>query len=119
MTCSIDLRERVVNFVRSGGSKAEASRRFSVSRRTVYNWLKRDTLSPKAHGSRHRKIDKAALRSYIKSHPDVLLRELSAVFKVSIGALSRCLSKMGIVKKTEAVPGARSYEKSGVFTSLA
>jgi len=31
MTYSLDLRERVVDFVLSGGSKAEASRRYQIS----------------------------------------------------------------------------------------
>lgn len=100
MTCSLDLRKRVVSFVHSGGSKAEAARRFSVSRKTVYNWLSRDDLSPKKHGLRHRKIDKTALRLYIRHHRHALLREIAAHFGVDISSLSRCLAKMGIVKKT-------------------
>jgi putative transposase len=102
MTCSIDLRERVVNYIRSGGSKAEASRRFSVSRQTVYNWLSRDNLSPKKHGSRNRKLDKQALRLHVQEHPDALLRERAAIFGVTVQALSHALAKMGIGKKKSA-----------------
>jgi len=102
MTFSLDLRERVINFVLSGGSKAEAARRFSVSRKTVYDWLKRDDLSSKAHGMRHRKIDKAELHAFIKAHPHMLLRELAVHFDVAISSLSRCLAKMNIVKKTKS-----------------
>ena len=40
MRCSVDLRQRVVDFVRSGGSKAEAARRFKVGEASVYRWLK-------------------------------------------------------------------------------
>jgi|AACY02.16.fsa_nt_gi Transposase and inactivated derivatives len=99
MTCSLDIRERVVDFVRSGGGKAEAARRFSVSRRTVYNWLSREDLSPKAHGLRHRKIDKAKLRAHVRAHPDMLLRERAQIFGVSIPSLSIALKTMKIVKK--------------------
>jgi len=101
MTCSLDLRERVISFVRSGGSKAQAARRFSISRRTVYNWLLRDDLSPKAHGSRHRKIDKAELRAHVKTYPNMLLRERAKIFGVSVPGLSIALKKMNIVKKTK------------------
>jgi transposase len=38
MRCSQDLRKRVIDFVRGGGSKAEAARRFPVSRASGYNW---------------------------------------------------------------------------------
>jgi putative transposase len=101
MTCSIDLRERVVNFVRSGGSKAEAARRFCVSCRTIYNWLERDNLSPKKHGLRHRKIDKAKLRAHVRAHPHMLLRERAKIFGVSVPGLSIALKTMKIVKKTK------------------
>ena len=36
MSYSIDLRQRVVDFVRQGGSKSEAARLFGVSRGRVY-----------------------------------------------------------------------------------
>lgn len=39
MRCSIDWRQRVVEFIRSGGSKAEAARRFKVGEASVYRWL--------------------------------------------------------------------------------
>ena len=37
MTYSLDLRQRVVNFVKKGGSKAEASRRYEMGRDTIYS----------------------------------------------------------------------------------
>jgi transposase len=33
---ALDLREKVVKFINSGGSKAEAARRFELGRSTVY-----------------------------------------------------------------------------------
>jgi transposase len=39
MTCSVDLRERVVAFCRGGGKKTEAAERFGVHRQTIYAWL--------------------------------------------------------------------------------
>ena len=102
MTCSLDIRERVVEFVRSGGGKAEAARRFSVSRRTVYNWLNRDDLSPKLHGLRHRKLDKDKLRAHVKAHPDMLLRERARIFGVSVPGLSVALKAMNIRKKNSS-----------------
>ncbi|NGZ11009.1 MAG: hypothetical protein CV088_16770 [Nitrospira sp. LK70] len=40
MRCSSGLRQRVVDCVRSGGSKAEAARRFKVGEASLYRWLK-------------------------------------------------------------------------------
>lgn len=39
MRYSQDFRKRVIDFISTGGSKAETSRRFGVSRRCIYNWL--------------------------------------------------------------------------------
>lgn len=50
----LDLRERVVKFIKSGGSKAEAARRFELGRRTVYRYLpamEAGTLVPKPVGA--------------------------------------------------------------------
>ncbi len=54
MRYSIDGRKRVFDFIDAGGSKAEASRRFQVSRTIIYHWLAapdpidlRETGSPK------------------------------------------------------------------------
>ena len=48
MRYSIDLRKGVLSFIEAGGSKAEAARRFSVSRTTIYQWLEAtDPFSPR------------------------------------------------------------------------
>ncbi|MCA2715663.1 MAG: helix-turn-helix domain-containing protein, partial [Microcystis sp. M176S2] len=57
MAYSMDLRERVVKYVREGGSKAEAARRYEVSEATVYTWLKRENLETTVVTRRKRKID--------------------------------------------------------------
>ena len=47
MAYSIDLRKRVLDFIHSGGKKAEAAQRFSVDRTTIYRWLlAEDPLAP-------------------------------------------------------------------------
>lgn len=35
----LDLRERIVRFVKAGGGKVEAAKRFGAARKTVYNYL--------------------------------------------------------------------------------
>ena len=47
MRYSSDLRKSVLDFVNTGGSKAEAERTFGVSRRAIYNWL--EAKDPLAH----------------------------------------------------------------------
>lgn len=100
MTYSLDLRERAVNYVRKGGTRAEASRLYSVHPDTIRNWLARANLSPSPSKSRNRKIDRAALAAHVKAHPHALLRERAAHFGVHVHAIWYQLKQMDLVKKT-------------------
>ena len=69
---ALDLRERVVKFIQTGGSKAEAGRHFELGRSTVYRYLaavKTHTLAPKTSWGSWRKLDPAKLHAYVKSIP--------------------------------------------------
>jgi transposase len=86
---SEDLRERVIGFIESGGSQAEAVERFDVSRTSIVRWLQRKRKTGKAaartpgrkSGTSRVKAD--ALRYYIKEHPDQTLHEVGRHFGVS------------------------------------
>ena len=104
MAHSIDLRRRVVDFVNEGGTKAEASRRFKVSLWCVYDWFKRDDLTPKKSSTRHRKVDKEALRRHVRDYPDALLRERAQHFGVHINAIWYLMRRMKLThKKNDAL----------------
>jgi hypothetical protein len=65
MRYSSDLRQRVVDFVRSGGSKAEAARRFKVGEASVYRWLKPGGVAYKRPGPQGpHKLDWEQLRRH-------------------------------------------------------
>jgi transposase len=82
MPYSLDLRKRVVSYIRSGGSKASAHRIFKVSMWCVNDWSKREDLNPIPSKGRPRKIDWVALNADIEKYPDKLLRERAAEFGV-------------------------------------
>jgi putative transposase len=103
MTYSLDLRERAVSYVRSGGRQSEASRIFAVTTRTLYGWLRCGDLSPKRCGPRRGKLDKTALAAHVQAHPDALLRERAAVFGVSSVAIFKALRQMQFTKKNDAL----------------
>lgn len=99
MTYSIDLRERVVAFIREGGSKSEAARRFGIHRLTVYSWLGAKSLEPKKHGRRKRKLDWDALKRDIDQNPDRLLKERAQAFGVAVNAIWYATQQMKISDK--------------------
>jgi transposase len=84
MRCSSDLRKRVIEFVRCGGSKAEAARRFQVSAMSVHRWVKPDGLTYKRPGPRSgHKLDREALQRHVEEHNDMTQAERARHFGVS------------------------------------
>jgi transposase len=101
MSYSKDLKERVLTYVRKGGSKQEAARLFNIARSTVYTWLSEpDDHCPGVPGPKNnRKFKREELLQRVKEKPDSLQKELAAYFKVSVNAISRALKRLGIVRK--------------------
>ena len=103
MSYSVDLRERVVSYVRGGGSRTQAAQLFQVGRTTLYRWLNSSDLRPKPAKERRRKLDKAALAAHVRDYPDALLRERAAHFGVHINAIWVALKKLKITKKNDEI----------------
>src|SRR5215813_3486216 len=100
MRCSKDLRKRVISFVRGGGSKAEAARRFRVGEASVYRWLKPDGLTHKRPGPRtSRKLDWEALRRQVETQVDWTQKERARHFGVSRHCIWYALQKMEVSRK--------------------
>jgi transposase len=99
---ALDLRERVVKFIQSGGSKAEAARRFALARSSVYRYLaaaQKGALTPKTSWGHWRKLDPEKLQAHVQKHPDATLKELQTVFGVSHHAVWVRLGKLGFTLK--------------------
>lgn len=101
MSYSLDFRQRVVSYVKEGGSKAEASRLFGIERRTLYHWLSAKDLSPRPAKTRKRKLDKGALAAHVRDYPDWVLRERAEHFGVHINAIWSALQTLRITKKND------------------
>ncbi len=101
MRCSTDLRRRVMAYVQAGGSKAAAARRYGVGVASVFRWVAMPNVEQwQRPGPRNGyKLDRARLQSYVAQHPDALLKEMAAEFKVSINAVWYALRRMKISRK--------------------
>ena len=108
MRYSRDLRQRVVEFVWSGGSKAEAARRFQVGEASVYRWLKPGGLDSKRPGPQGpHKLDWEALRRHVEAHPEQTQAERARHFQVSRHGIWNALQKLAVThKKKDRVPRA-------------
>jgi transposase len=101
MRYSKDLRRRVVEYVRQGGSKAEAARRFGVSRPTVYEWLALggDLSARKPGPQKAHKLAWEALRRAVEDHPEKRKTEWAREFGVGTTAIHYALRRMNLRRK--------------------
>lgn len=126
MRCSFDLRKRVVDFVKGGGSKAEAARRFNVGEASVYRWLKHGGLKHRRPGpQKSHKLDWDGLRRHVENHDGLTQAERARHFGVSRFCIWNALQKMELTRKKslsraptrdDGVQRAQSYEKKKLST---
>ena len=113
---SLDLRRRVVNYVREGGSAIKASKIYGVCIATVYNWLKRPNLEATKVHTRRRKIDPQELQKDVLKYPDATIKERAKRFGVYPNAISYALKKHKIKrKKNVSLSRNRSRKKNKVL----
>jgi transposase len=103
MRVSEDIRMRVLRFIAGGGSKSEAARRFEVGLSSVKRWTALGkSWKPKKPGrpaGRGDKLDRSALRKVLEQRPDLMLKELAAMFGVSITAVHHACESLKLVRK--------------------
>ncbi len=103
MGYSTDLRKRVIQFVEEGGSVMEAASVFSVTRQTIYNWIKKKketgTLKDKIQGRPWRKLNPEALLAYVKSYPDLTLAEYAEHFGTISSTICEAFKRLRISRK--------------------
>ncbi len=66
MTYSLDLRQKVIDYIESGGKITKATKVFGIGRASIYRWLERKELEATKVKHRHRKLDWKELEKYIK-----------------------------------------------------
>ena len=112
MSYSSDFRKCVLDFVANGGSKAEASRRFGISRGIIYDWLSaQEPLTSKKPGPQApRNIDYQALKQHVVDFPDATQQERAAHFGVSRHGIWYALKKLNITRKKRRKPTKNSVQ---------
>lgn len=120
MRYSNDLRKRVLKFIKEGGGKSQAARRFQVSRASVYNWLKMDDASVlRRTGPREpHKLNLKALAAHVDKYPDMTQAERALHFEVSRHCIWYNLRTLKISrKKNDSLHAVRSGAKKTVSAS--
>ncbi len=102
MAHSEDLRRRVIKFIRQGGSKAEASRRYEIGLRTIHTWMGRgDDQKPHKPGPKgSSKIDMKKLAAMVgPKGTDRMLKEMAKELRVDQSTVSKALKRLGVSRK--------------------
>ena len=108
---SPDLRQRVLHACAMvEGSRAEIARRFAVSERSVYLWLRQEReegrSTPKPHaGGVPSRFDAALVRAIHEEQPDVTLAECAARYEartgeaISVSSVERLVQELDLRRK--------------------
>ena len=70
MPYSLDLTQKVINFVENGGTITKAAHTFGIGRTSIYRWWYRPKLSATKVKSRQIKLDWKELEKDVKQNPD-------------------------------------------------
>lgn len=113
---SLDLREKVLNFISTGRSKREAAKIFGIGEDSVYRWIrleKHGNLKPKKPVFLPRKIDLNVLRSHLENNPDHTLKEIAIALGLGVQTIWKWLRFLKITRKKR-----RYVTQRGMLTNV-
>jgi transposase len=100
---SIDLREKVLNYLEKNPNRKAASLLFQVGVATIYRWLflkkEKGNLQPLSRPYVYKKIDDQKLIEYVERHPDHFLFEIAQHFNLTLQAIFYALKRLKITRK--------------------
>ncbi|ETZ07049.1 transposase [Holospora obtusa F1] len=85
---SIDLREKIINFIKSADSQKEASRVFGINKMTLNRWhlhyKSKGHFYPKIRLDAKPTIEKESFIQYATNHPDARSENIAGEFGMSV-----------------------------------
>lgn len=99
---SLDLRQKVVDFILAGGTKRDAARIFGIGEDSVYRWMrlqKKGDLRAKKRIFLPKKVNVEILRAYVEKHPDHTLTEIGKALFLGPQTVWKWLKRMKITRK--------------------
>ena len=103
MAYSVDLRSRVIDFIKEGNTQERARIVYKVGASTIKRWL---TLLSETGGLEKRPLERTArkfesekLNTYIEENPNALLKDIAAHFGGTISGADTALKREKITYK--------------------
>ena len=112
---SLDLRARVVDFVKAGHSQREAAKLFSISKTTVNTWWVRYKIEghflPKKRPGSKPKIDLAEFINYVENEHNATASDIGKRFNMTYSGATYWLRKLGFSYKKKNLPTWKQMSK--------
>ena len=116
MAYSKDLRQKVIEYLKSGHTQREARETFHIStaainrRRRLYT--KTGKLEDKKPCRGFKKLDPEKSRAYVKEHPDACLKEIGEAFDCTDTSVRKAFFRLEITrKKRQHTAGSKNPNK--------
>lgn len=117
---SVDLREKVIKFIKAGNSQRKASIVFGLNKMTINRWHLRyksegHCLHKLRLGSKP-SIEKETFIQYVKNHPDARAEDIAGEFGISASGARYWLRKVGFSYKKKPSPMWKQAKRSAIDT---
>jgi transposase len=113
---SIDLRKKVIEYIKKRNSQKSASKIFGIHKNTINRWCIRykteGILAPKIRLGFKSKVNKKELEEFVKNNPNTKLSEAGIKFGISAWQVGRILKKLGFSYKKKPSPMWKQVKKS-------
>jgi len=101
---SIDLRKKVIDYIKSGGRKKDACKLFNIGNTTLYQWTKQfeslGHIRPRTPSVRKGyKFDHDAVIEYALKHPEATQYEVAQHFSTYQSVIRHIYLKFNITRK--------------------
>ena len=118
MAYSVDLRVKVLEYIKNGNDRKEASRIFGVSLRSIARWLKMDkqgsVQDPKPKRP-WKKIDPKELLMQVEAHPEYKLEDFARIFQVKAPSIFNAFKVLKITRKKRVIYTENEAKRSASY----
>ena len=117
---SVDLREKVIKFIKAGNTQREASIVFGINKMTINRWHLRYKSEghylPKLRLGATPSIERESFIQYVKEHPDARSEDIAGEFGISASGARYWLKLAGFSYKKKPSPMWKQAKKNATPT---
>ena len=119
MAYGMDLRSRVIDFIKEGNTQERASVIYKVGTTTIKRWLsllsETGSLEKRPLTRTARKFESEKLKTYVEENPDALLKDIAAHFGGTISGADTALKREKITYKKKRFITKREMKKNAGY----